>query len=105
MTRIRANDRVSAIVSNVRALRQDRGWTKPTLAAELAARGCPSSISRINKLEMGYVQTLTVDELWTLAEIFGLTIEQLALARVCAHCESFPPPAGFSCATCGAESR
>lgn len=98
-----ASDRVKAIIGNVRVLRKARGLSAQRLTELMTERGCMVKRSVLVNLETGRRDNVTIDELWTFADIFGVSVETLVVP-LCETCSGVPPT-GFICVTCGAESR
>jgi transcriptional regulator with XRE-family HTH domain len=69
----------STIASNMRTLRQARGWSAHRLAEEMFKVGISWEHGVITKLETGRRQAVSVDELLALANV--LEVEPMALAR------------------------
>lgn len=86
----------SAIVArNIRQLRKARGWT----AQQLAEQAPPLSRQAISRIENGD-RGVSLDDAYALAEVFGVTVDQLATATACEVCHGCPP-SGFACLACG----
>lgn len=98
-----ASERVKAIIGNVRVLRKARGWSAQELTNRMTASGCTMKRTVLVNLENGRRDNVTIDELWTFSELFGVPVEQLVVP-LCETCSGVPP-AGFICSACGAESR
>lgn len=60
----------AVIAANVKALRDDRGWSAERLAAEMSAVGIPWKRIVVTKLENGRRQSLNVAEWLALAAVF-----------------------------------
>lgn len=91
----------SAVIGkNVRALRQGRGWTVEKLA-ELMCWPSPSTVCGAEGSRPGRQRRFTVDEVGRLADIFGVSPEQLNTR--CVNCGG-QPPVGFACLACGTAS-
>jgi transcriptional regulator with XRE-family HTH domain len=89
----------SAIVgSNIRALRQRRGWTQPKLG-ELMGWPTASTVCAAEGHRNHRQRSFTTEEVRRLAAIFGVSPSQLTMR--CANCAGHPP-AGFACLACGA---
>lgn len=62
--------------ARVRQARTERGWSQRELAADLAAKGIKLDPSAITRLEKGQ-RPIRLDEAATLAEIFGIPLEEM----------------------------
>jgi transcriptional regulator with XRE-family HTH domain len=97
-------NQLATIGANVRALRQNMGWSQRKLAVAMGLG--PRNVSAISRLEKpapdGRRRGLSVWELDTLANIFDVPAWQLKTR--CVTCDG-TPPAGFACLTCGARAN
>lgn len=94
--------RTAAAAANIRRLREACGWSAARLAAEMVRRGVPAAGRQmVVKLEHGRRSYLTIDETFVLAEIFGVSVDQLTTVTACEQCHGCPP-AGYACLACGA---
>lgn len=89
---------------NLPILRKRRRWSASKLAAAVAAYAGTPLIPRsvIANLETGRRDTVTVDEAYALAAVFGITVDQLVADELhpeCSRCGDMPPD-GFSCLVC-----
>jgi transcriptional regulator with XRE-family HTH domain len=64
------------VASNVKALREARGYTPAGLADRMIKNGCPINVSAIYKLEK-HERGVDPDELVTLAAVFRVPVELL----------------------------
>lgn len=100
---------ISRIVgAHIHALRTARGWTLREVARQAEAAGKAIGYTTIGRLENNRdparpAVAVIVDDLVTLAAVFGLRPEQLLTAPGCFVCMD-KPPTGFACRTCGAEA-
>lgn len=100
---------VSRIVgAHIHALRTARGWSLREVARQTEAAGKPIGYTTISRIERNRdpnepAVAVIVDDLVTLAAVFGLRPEQLLTAPDCFVCVD-KPPVGFACRTCGAEA-
>lgn len=94
------SERVATIARNVRALRQARKWSTQTLSDRMTDAGYPIQRSVLSNLEIGYRRSVTVDELFAFADLFGVSVEQM-VTPLCETCQG-SPPAGFICGSCNA---
>lgn len=98
---------VSRIVgSHVHALRTARGWSLREVGRQAQLAGKPIGYLTVGRIERSRdparpAVAVIVDDLVTLAAVFGLRPEQLLTAPGCFVCMD-KPPAGFSCRSCGA---
>lgn len=90
-------------IVNMRVMRQVRGWSVRQLAEMVTAAGCPIAAASLVQVDMGRRKAMTVDELFALARVFGVTAQQLVYGPACASCGDRPAPAGFVCVACGRE--
>lgn len=90
------NEAVHQIIAgNIRSLRQSRGWSVRQLAEECAKRGAPNlTHPSITNLERGPdsksprgPRAITVEELVFLADLFGVTPNDLFTAPVMVTCD------------------
>jgi transcriptional regulator with XRE-family HTH domain len=91
--------RSQTVAANVRILLKQRRWSQEALAEKMAATSTPMHRVVVAKLMTGKRETVTVDELYNLAEVFGITADQLVTPS-CDTCHGCPPP-GYTCNTCG----
>jgi len=107
--RLAQNLPTSRIVgAHIHALRTARGWSLREAARQTAAAGKPIGYTTIGRIERGRdpgqpAVAVIVDDLVTLATVFGVRPEQLLTAPGCFVCMD-KPPAGFACRSCGAEA-
>jgi hypothetical protein len=98
VTRKITKEQSAVIGASIRALRQRRGWTQPTLGNMMgwpsASTVCAAEGHRNHRQ-----RHFTTAEAEQLAAIFGVSSAQL-MTR-CATCGG-QPPAGFACLSCGA---
>lgn len=100
---------VSRIVgAHIHALRTARGWSLREVGRLAAVAGKPIGYATIGRIERGRDRNepavaVVVDDLVTLAAVFGVRPEQLLAAPNCFVCMD-KPPTGFTCRTCGAEA-
>lgn len=64
------------VAANVAALREERGWSKPELARRLSERGWQAHRQTVHKIE-NLDRHVTAEELWDLAQCFGVEISRL----------------------------
>jgi transcriptional regulator with XRE-family HTH domain len=83
-------------------LRKARGWSQRDLAEKLAEHGYQMAQSNVTRMENGERKTFSVDLVVLLADIFGISLDEL-VNQHCSTCEG-SPPAGFKCQSCGAEA-
>ena len=104
MTEIdRATAHSEHVIRRIKALRRARRWTAQQLADEMKAAGIPWNRSIVANIELGRRSYITVDELWALADVFGLIpVDLAAIGPTCPICRD-APPVGYICRTCGAE--
>jgi transcriptional regulator with XRE-family HTH domain len=89
------------VKARVRTLRKTRGWSVQHLADLINATGHQIGRATLATLEIEPRRHVTVDELFALAQAFGVTIEQLTGdGALCQTCSDEPPP-GFACLNCG----
>jgi transcriptional regulator with XRE-family HTH domain len=88
----------AVVAANIRALRQRRGRTQPTLG-ELMGWLSASTVCAAEGHRNHRQRTFTTGEIQQLAAIFGVSPSQLMIR--CANCGG-RPPAGFACLACGA---
>jgi hypothetical protein len=93
--------------AHIHALRTARGWSLRALGRHTgppASRSAtpPSAASKQPRPHQPAVAVI-VDDLVTLAAVFGVQPEQLLTAPGCFVCMD-KPPTGFTCRTCGAEA-
>jgi transcriptional regulator with XRE-family HTH domain len=94
----------SNVIRNARAYRQARKLSVQKVADEMTARGVRIQRSVLANFEGWRRPTISIAELVTLADVLGVTINDLIDdAGPCATCYG-TPPAGFACITCGAGS-
>lgn len=91
-----------AVRANILRLRKAQRLTTISLSSRLAELGRPIAANGITKIEKG-TRRVDVDDLAALASVLGVRPEQLLMPFECERCHG-NPPAGFVCATCGAES-
>lgn len=95
--------------ANVAALRGMHGWSQRVLARQTEIRGIkPVGFSTIARMEKGSrpeeeAVAIYIDDVVSLAETFGITVQQLITPPKCVACMDNPPK-GFTCRTCGAEA-
>ncbi|NUS83697.1 MAG: helix-turn-helix transcriptional regulator [Streptomyces sp.] len=94
--------------AHIHTLRTARGWTLREVARQAEAAGKPIGYTTIGRLENNRhpdhpVVAVIVDDLVTLAAVFGIRPEQLLTPPNCFTCMD-KPPTGFTCRTCGAEA-
>ena len=100
---------VSRIVgARIHALRTARGWSLRELERQAKEIGKPIGYLTVGRMERNRdperpVVAVIVDDLVTLAAVFGLRPEQLLTPPSCSACMD-KPPAGFACRRCGAEA-
>ncbi|MFJ9633738.1 helix-turn-helix domain-containing protein [Streptomyces sp. NPDC101175] len=92
--------------AHIHTLRLARGWSQRGLARLTEQAGKPIGFSTISRIESNRdpqqpAVAVIVDDLVSLATVFGLKPEQLLTAPACFICMD-KPPAGFACRTCGA---
>ena len=100
------------IARNVREMRRVRGWSVRRLADECCRLGMDTlTQASLTNLERGLGAAesgrgdaranrhVTADELYFLADLFGVTPASLVDAAACERCHD-APPAGFSCLAC-----
>ncbi|MDH6610258.1 transcriptional regulator with XRE-family HTH domain [Streptomyces sp. SAI-208] len=98
---------VSRIVGvHIHTLRTARGWSLREVARQAEIAGKPIGYATIGRIEGNRapdhpVVAVTVDDLVTLATVFGVRPERLLAAPDCFVCMD-KPPTGFECRTCGA---
>jgi transcriptional regulator with XRE-family HTH domain len=94
--------------AHIHALRTARGWSLREVARQTEIAGKPIGFATIGRIERGRdpqepAVAVIVDDLVTLASVFGVRPEQLLTAPGCFICMD-KPPAEFTCRTCGAEA-
>lgn len=95
--------------ANVAALRSVRGWSQRGLAQQTEIKGSkPVGFSTIARMEKRAQPTeepvaVYIDDVVSLAETFGVTVQELITPPKCMACMD-NPPAGFACRACGAEA-
>lgn len=94
--------------AHIHTLRTARGWSLREVARQTEVAGKPIGYSTIGRIESNRdpnhpAVAVIVDDLVTLAAVFGVRPEQLLTAPCCFVCMD-KPPAGFACRTCGAEA-
>jgi hypothetical protein len=94
--------------AHIHALRAARGWSLREVGRLSEAAGKPIGYTTIGRIESNRdpaqaAVAVIVDDLVTLATVFGRRPEQLLTAPGCFVCMD-KPPAGFTCRTCGAEA-
>jgi transcriptional regulator with XRE-family HTH domain len=100
---------VSRIVgAHVRTLRAARGWSLREVARLAESAGKPIGYATVGRIERGRdprepAVAVIVDDLVSLAAVFGLRPEQLLTAPNCFACMD-KPPTGFTCRNCGAQA-
>lgn len=91
----------ATVARRVAALRRERGWSAQQLSERLEAVGCRMIRSTLANMENGRRDTVTVDELYAFARVFGVPVDCLAHDRpACPTCND-DPPAGLLCTACG----
>jgi transcriptional regulator with XRE-family HTH domain len=95
--------REAAAAKNLKRCRKARGWSAQHLA-DLLADGPAATLTRtaIATVECGQ-RHISVEELFVLAETFGLSVDEFVM-NVCDSCQGAPPP-GFACLECGRETK
>lgn len=96
------------IGAHIHALRTARGWSLREVGRQAEQAGKPIGYLTVGRIERNRDPArrpvaVIVDDLITLATVFGLRPEQLLTAPDCFTCMD-RPPAGFACRTCGAEA-
>lgn len=94
--------------AHIHALRTARGWSLREVARQAEVAGKPIGFATIGRIESNRdpeqaAVAVIVDDLVTLASLFGLKPEQLLTAPNCFICMD-KPPVGFACRTCGSEA-
>jgi transcriptional regulator with XRE-family HTH domain len=92
--------------AHIHTLRTARGWSLREVSRLTEAAGKPIGYNTISRLENNRdpdqpAVAVIVDDLVTLAAVFGLRPEQLLTAPDCFVCMD-KPPVGFQCRSCGA---
>jgi hypothetical protein len=89
-------------VANIRALRQERGWTTTDVGTHMADIGFPISRGYLTNRENKHTKSsMGVDELVAFATILGVTPQSLLIEpSACLHCGGLPP-GGYTCNACG----
>lgn len=93
--------RTQAAAANMRRHRQARSWSAARLAEEMTKVGVPFDKTVVANLEHGRRRFVTIDEAYALADLFGVTVDQLTTVAACDTCGGCPP-AGYTCNACGA---
>jgi len=93
-----------AVGRRVAALREQRRWSLRELSGRTAAVGKRIPFVSLGRIEQARhtakpVTAVSVDDLVSLATVFGLRPEQLLTAPVCSACLD-APPTGFTCTSC-----
>lgn len=88
------------IIKRITTLREARGWTQQQTADRFTEHGFPMHRANLDRMLKGR-RTITVDEAMSVANAFGISLEDLITGE-CEVCDS-QPPAGFQCKSCGAE--
>jgi transcriptional regulator with XRE-family HTH domain len=92
---------ISTIVgANLRTLRMRNGWTQPKLG-ELMGWPTAATVCAAEGHRNGRQRGFTIEEIYRLADLFGVSAQQLVTR--CANCGAHPP-VGYACLTCGAYS-
>lgn len=95
---------ISAIVAaNIRQIRKLRRITQEEFIARMEESGESMLRGTLANIETGRRVSVTVDELAAFAAVLAVEPWSLTGPFVCPQCKS-TPPAGFICATCGAEA-
>lgn len=98
------------VARNLRALRKAKGWSIARLAEACAERSDQAATwYSLSNIERGALlgegtrkpRLVSVDDLFLLAEVLGVSVEALAGQPACDSCRDVPPE-GFTCNTCGA---
>lgn len=94
--------------AHIHALRTARGWSLREVARQAGTEGKAIGFATIGRIERNRdpaqpAVAVIVDDLVTLAAVFGVQPQQLLTAPGCFVCMD-KPPAGFTCRTCGAEA-
>jgi transcriptional regulator with XRE-family HTH domain len=94
--------------ANVRRLRRARGWTQVEAAQRFAQihgeHWSNASWSQAEQSDGSRQRAWTVDELVSMARLFGVPVSQfLPEMPACPRCKG-EPPTGFTCNTCGGGS-
>lgn len=68
-----------SVVQRIAMLCEERGWKYPELAERMTAAGCPIQTSALYKMEKGDPpRRVTLDEAAAFAEVFGITLDDIA---------------------------
>lgn len=93
------------VAFNMRRLRRDRGWTQQELGERLGGRSNASVSAMERSCESKRVKKFDADEIAMIADVLGVTPNELFTPRTpCPNCQD-SPPAGFTCRKCGAEGE
>jgi transcriptional regulator with XRE-family HTH domain len=84
----------------MRTIRKARGWTAAQLGDALTKRGIRWDRFTVASLENGKRQSISVKELFVLAQVLGIDPWTLTADPRCAACDDVPPR-GFTCDECG----
>jgi transcriptional regulator with XRE-family HTH domain len=107
--RLAKNLPTSRIVgAHIHTLRTARGWSLREVGRQTEMTGKPIGYTTIGRIENNRdpdhpAVAVIVDDLVTLAALFGVRPEQLLTAPNCFTCMD-KPPTGFACRTCGTEA-
>jgi transcriptional regulator with XRE-family HTH domain len=96
-------DSVTAgIVGRVRSERRRRGWSAEQLEQHMLQAGTRFPRSVIANLENNRRNNFPIEEIVTLAKVFGTTVNWLVWGTgvACVACSDRPPD-GFTCNDCG----
>jgi transcriptional regulator with XRE-family HTH domain len=94
--------------AHIHALRTARGWSLREVARQAEIAGKAIGYSTIGRIERNRNRNepavaVIVDDLVTLAAVFGVQPAHLLTTPGCFVCMD-KPPTGFTCRTCGAEA-
>jgi transcriptional regulator with XRE-family HTH domain len=89
------------VAFNMTRLRKERGWRQEELGVKFGGWSAASVSAAERSYESKRVKVFDIDEVVTLAGIFGVPIEELLKpVPQCEQCRNSPPE-GFTCNTCG----
>jgi transcriptional regulator with XRE-family HTH domain len=98
------NDTLSAnqlVAVNMRRLRKERGWLQEELGVKLGGWSKASVSAAERSVDSRRVRKFDIDEVISIAEVFGVTIDELIRPiPPCEQCGNEPPP-GYTCNICG----
>ena len=104
MSNVEQTSITQQVVSNLRMLRSQRGWSAQTLSEKLLDLGVDMSRSTITNIENARREDFSLSQAIGIAKVFDVSIEWLITLHgpMCNHCKD-EPPFGYVCVTCNQE--